>query len=36
MIDRNELFALPAAEKKQLAAELLNSIDKETIRQMPD
>ena len=36
MINRDELFALPAEEKKQLAADLLNSIDEEIIRNIPD
>lgn len=36
MINREELFALPVEEKRQLAAELLNSIDQNIIEQIPE
>ena len=35
MINKEELFALPAEERKQLAVELLNSIDEQSIQQIP-
>ncbi len=36
MINWDELFALPAEERKQLATDLLNSVDEEMLRQIPD
>lgn len=36
MINKEELFALPAQERKQLAVDLLNSIDEELADQIPE
>ncbi len=36
MINKDELFALPAQERRQLAVDLLNSIDEEVAQQIPD
>ncbi len=36
MINKEELFALPAKERKQLAVDLLNSIDEELADQIPE